>query len=136
MLLCAIWTKISNLWQQFWVPDLLHKIRWQLVKWEKKTKFSIFFNSERKIMLRGCSSNRKMFHKECESHLSGARNEQFCYCGYDLCNKAGSDMLGAFSEHIYLLISIVVLINQYCASLWHSVWRLWNICLKTRSYFN
>ena len=30
-----------------------------------------------------------MFHVECESHLSGARNIQFCYCSYDLCNSAG-----------------------------------------------
>jgi hypothetical protein len=36
-----------------------------------------FLLSERKIVLRGCSSKRKMFHIECESHLSGTRNEQF-----------------------------------------------------------
>ena len=28
-----------------------------------------------------------MFHIECESHLSGTRSEQFCYCSYDLCNE-------------------------------------------------
>ena len=27
------------------------------------------------VILRGCSSKRKMFHVECENHLSGARWE-------------------------------------------------------------
>ena len=46
--------------------------------------------SGKQIVLRGCSSKRKMFHIECESHLSGTRNEQFCYCSYDLCNEASN----------------------------------------------
>jgi hypothetical protein len=46
--------------------------------------------SDHEIILRGCSSKRKMFHIECESHLSGTRNEQFCYCSYDLCNEASN----------------------------------------------
>ena len=29
---------------------------------------------ENQVVLRGCSSKRKMFHIECESHLSGTRN--------------------------------------------------------------
>ena len=47
----------------------------------------VLYVSESEIVLRGCSSNRKMFHVECESHLSGGSNIQFCYCGYDLCNQ-------------------------------------------------
>merc|ERR1711892_1087402 len=44
------------------------------------------YNHNHEIVLRGCSTKRKMFHIECESHLSGTRSQQFCYCGYDLCN--------------------------------------------------
>merc|ERR1740137_137414 len=60
------------------------------------------YDDSRKIVLRGCSSMRKMFHIECESHLSGTRNEQFCYCGYDLCNEAHGH-----SGNIYMVISAV-----------------------------
>ena len=50
----------------------------------------VFIFSEKEVIFRGCSSKRKMFHIECESHLSGTRNEQFCYCSYDLCNGAAN----------------------------------------------
>merc|ERR1719411_1518588 len=45
------------------------------------------YDDKHQVVLRGCSSKRKMFHIECESHLSGTRNEKFCYCSYDLCNS-------------------------------------------------
>ena len=73
----------------------------------------MIFSSDHEIILRGCSSKRKMFHIECESHLSGTRSEQFCYCGYDLCNKAVSDLNGGLSEKMYLVICLAVLINKY-----------------------
>ena len=43
------------------------------------SKLSWFFSNlwillENQVVLRGCSSKRKMFHIECESHLSGTRN--------------------------------------------------------------
>ena len=61
--------------------------------------------SDRNIVLRGCSSKRKMFHIECESHLSGTRNEQFCYCGYDLCNAATSERVnGKVSVTVILVL--------------------------------
>ena len=56
----------------------------------KKTKKII---SDEEIILRGCSSRRKMFKTHCESHLSGSRNEQLCYCSFDLCNGAHRDVL-------------------------------------------
>merc|ERR1712106_783130 len=66
------------------------------------------YDHSQKIILRGCSSKRKMFHIECESHLSGNRNEQFCYCGYDLCNSYGvkSDLQ---KRDISVIIVIVVI---------------------------
>ena len=77
----------------------------------------LLFISDHEMILRGCSSKRKMFHTECESHLSGTRNEQFCYCGYDLCNKAVSDLNGGLSGRMFLVISLVVLMNKYCVLL-------------------
>ena len=47
-----------------------------------------------------------MFHIECESHLSGTRNEQFCYCGYDLCNKARSD--GGTNKVIVIMVLVMM----------------------------
>merc|ERR1740137_273210 len=66
------------------------------------------YDDRKKVVLRGCSSKRKMFHIECESHLSGTRNEQFCYCSYDLCNTATGPC-----GNIYMVISAVMVIRQY-----------------------
>ena len=62
--------------------------------------------SGKEIVLRGCSSKRKMFHIECESHLSGTRNEQFCYCGYDLCNGATSEWGNGKTLLTVILLSV------------------------------
>ena len=42
------------------------------------------------IARRGCSTKMPMFHVECENHVSGVRNEKFCYCSFQLCNGAGA----------------------------------------------
>lgn len=57
-------------------------------KWSFTNGVSILEND---VVLRGCSSRRKMFHVECESHLSGLNNEQICYCSFDLCNELNSE---------------------------------------------
>ena len=62
----------------------------------------------RNIVLRGCSSKRKMFHIQCESHLSGTRNEQFCYCGYDLCNAATSERVNGKASVTVILLSVFI----------------------------
>lgn len=41
---------------------------------DPQTRSNSRFVSENQVVLRGCSSKRKMFHIECESHLSGTRN--------------------------------------------------------------
>ena len=45
-------------------------------KFSKLSRFSsnLWILLENQVVLRGCSSKRKMFHIECESHLSGTRN--------------------------------------------------------------
>ena len=44
--------------------------------YSKLSRFSsnLWILLENQVVLRGCSSKRKMFHIECESHLSGTRN--------------------------------------------------------------
>jgi len=64
------------------------------------------YDDKKQVVLRGCSSKRKMFHIECESHLSGTRNEQFCYCSYDLCNASTKNMPGAVMGLLSLLICL------------------------------
>merc|ERR1719270_1166541 len=67
------------------------------------------YDDKKQVVLRGCSSKRKMFHIECESHLSGTRNEQFCYCSYDLCNASSRFVSGAVMSLLSLLTSLFVL---------------------------
>jgi hypothetical protein len=67
--------------------------------------------SGKQIVLRGCSSKRKMFHIQCESHLSGTRNEKFCYCGYDLCNAATSEQVNGKTSVAVILLSVMSLIH-------------------------
>lgn len=52
-----------------------------------------------------------MFHVECESHLSGLKNEQICYCSYDLCNELSSGAGGGDPRQLInkVLASIVVM---------------------------
>eukprot|EP00092_Neocalanus_flemingeri_P052244 GFUD01061005.1.p1 GENE.GFUD01061005.1~~GFUD01061005.1.p1 ORF type:complete len:134 (+),score=14.79 GFUD01061005.1:242-643(+) len=67
------------------------------------------YDDIKQVVLRGCSSKRKMFHVECESHLSGTRNEQFCYCSYDLCNNARDYRAGEKSRMFVIIFTILVL---------------------------
>merc|ERR1740137_89179 len=66
------------------------------------------YDDRKKVVLRGCSSKRKMFHIECESHLSGTRNEQFCYCSYDLCNT-GADYRAIQKRKLLVIITGVLM---------------------------
>ena len=67
--------------------------------------------SDQEIVLRGCFSKRKMFHIECESHLTGGRNIQFCYCSHDLCNtKSGGEGLGG-GQSLLSILGLVLLLQ-------------------------
>ena len=92
---------------------------------------------DHQLILRGCASKRKMFHVECESHMSGirwvylssniffnyflplsfCRKEQFCYCSYDFCNTvsrtstSSSLLLGLL---VFCLISWYILLVMWC----------------------
>jgi len=74
-----------------------------------ETCFSKFDHNHR-LILRGCSSKRKMFHIECESHMSGTRKEQFCYCSYDLCNEGSSGRIEA-STLLGLALPLLLMVN-------------------------
>merc|ERR1712106_397210 len=66
------------------------------------------YDDSQKIVLRGCSSKRKMFHIECESHLSGTRSEQFCYCSYDLCNERNT---AAVKVQLRVLFTLLIFLR-------------------------
>ena len=50
-------------------------------------KLNITF-SDNVITLRGCSTKRPVYFFECENHMTGLKNEQVCYCSFDLCNRS------------------------------------------------
>jgi len=52
-----------------------------------ETCFTKFSPDRKHVMLRGCSSRKKMFFVECENHISENRVEEFCFCSYDFCNS-------------------------------------------------
>jgi len=64
------------------------------------------YDHNHNVILRGCSSKRKMFHVECENHLSGARNEQFCCCSYDLCNGGSASIGPALIGPLMLVLNL------------------------------
>merc|ERR1712179_172315 len=72
------------------------------------------YDHNRVVILRGCSSKKKMFHVECENHISGTRNEQFCYCSYDLCNSSSGGPRGCLLLLLLLLFLSLILSNHNC----------------------
>ena len=66
---------------------------------------------EQEVVLRGCSSRRKMFHVECESHLSGLKNEQICYCSFDLCNELSHAPSPSKWRYFYRTVFTVLLLQ-------------------------
>jgi len=55
-----------------------------------ETCFTKFSPDRQHVMLRGCSSRKKMFFVECENHISENRVEEFCFCSYDFCNGSST----------------------------------------------
>ena len=73
-----------------------------------------------------------MFHVECESHLSGGSNIQFCYCGYDLCNQisgAGGRVAMVSVAMISVAIISVDMISVTILMGLKGGWRCWLLWL-------
>jgi hypothetical protein len=75
-----------------------------------KEKLTLFIFSEGGIVRRGCSTKMPMFHVECENHVSGTRNEKFCYCSYELCNR--QDRIAKSFTVIAAQAAALVALNQ------------------------
>jgi len=74
-----------------------------------ETCFTKFSPDRQHVMLRGCSSRKKMFFVECENHISENRVEEFCFCSYDFCN--GSSTKNSPPSHPSLLAFLSIIFH-------------------------
>ena len=70
----------------------------------------LYIFPEGAIVRRGCSTKMPMFHVECENHVSGTRNEKFCYCSYELCNR--QDRIANSLPVMAAQAAVVVVLHQ------------------------
>merc|ERR550517_2287364 len=63
-----------------------------------------------RVLTRGCSTKRPVFHVECENHVSGPQRERFCYCSHQLCNSSPS-LVTSLSPLSSLLPSLLLFLS-------------------------
>ncbi len=53
------------------------------------------------VLGRGCASKEKLYYVQCENHEMDGIVEKFCYCSFNLCNTAASQVPLLYLSTVY-----------------------------------